>query len=115
MPWNTIKNEHDRWLPAVIACLILIGGALWAGSFLPTESSPPPTDVAKNESPAFTVQTFREWHGQVARFEGDSELPAEIYDVAVASLPDEIRAQLTAGIVANSEDELLLWIENLTS
>lgn len=114
MPWNRFKNEHDRWLPAVIACLILIGGALWAGSFLPTKSDTP-APILKNDAPTFTAQTLREWNGCVARFEANSEIPTEIYDVAVASLPEEIRTQLTQGIVLNSEEELLSWIENLTS
>ncbi len=114
MPWNRFKNEHDRWLPAVIACLILIGGALWAGSLLP-EKAEPPAEMSKQDTAVFTVQTLREWNGCVARFEGDSDTPTEIYDVAVSSLPEEIRAQLAQGIVMHSEEELLSWIENLTS
>lgn len=113
MPWNQFKNEHDRWLPAVIACLILIGGALWAGSFLPETSEPSP--LVKSEAAAFTTQTLREWNGCVARFEGDSDTPTEIYEVAVSSLPEDVRAQLAQGIVLSSEAELLSWIENLTS
>lgn len=114
MPWSNVKNEHDRWLPAVVACLILVGGALWAGSFLP-EKSDPPVPIVKNDAPVFTAQTLREWNGCVARFEGDSDTPSEIYDVAVVSLPEEIRVQLAQGIVLRSEEELLSWIENLTS
>ncbi len=114
MPWNNFKSEHDRWLPAVIACLILIGGALWAGSFLPKESKPP-VDLKESDTPVVTAQTLREYNGQVARFEEGNDTPLEVYDVAVASLPPEIQAELAEGIVVKGEEELLSWIENLTS
>ncbi len=114
MPWNNFKPEHDRWLPAVIACLILVGGALWAGSFLPKDTAPP-TEVKESDTPVFEAQTLREWDGRVARFGEGSDTPLEIYDVAVASLPPDVQAQLAQGIAVTGEEELLSWIENLTS
>jgi len=116
MPWNNFKKEHDRWLPAVIACLVLVGGALWAGSFIP-EKKPedPPAAPAEMTSPTFAPQTLRAWEGRLARFSGEGALPDEIYDVPIASLPAEIQDLLASGIVVENEEELLTWLENLTS
>lgn len=117
MPWNNFKKEHDRWLPAVVACLVLVGGALWAGSFLPapTKRESPPAVAQTTATTVFPRQILRNFDGKVARFTGDAAQPDEIYDVPVTSLPDEVQQQLLAGIVVANEQELLDWIENLTS
>ncbi len=114
MPSTSTKAKQDRWIPAVIAALVLIGVAIWGSLFLPTEEAPADTPRL-NPTTAFATQTLRSWDGRLARFEKNADTPAEVYDVAVASLPLDIRRQLENGIVVTSEDQLFSLLENLTS
>ncbi len=108
-----IKTDSlRRWLPAVAACGLLIGGAVWASTLLP---SPSPADRPPTAATAYPTQLLGIWEGRVARFEGDTATPAQVYDVAVATLPTEMQALLQAGIAVSSEAELTRWIDNLTT
>lgn len=115
MPHSKTKRKQDKWMPAVIASLILIGLAIWVSILLPTEDAPADNARVNESTAAFVTQTLGIWEGQLARFEGDGGQPAEIYDVAVASLPAEMQQQLESGIVVTSEEQLISLLENLTS
>lgn len=108
------KSAQDRWFVAVIAGLVFIGLAIWASVLVPMDKTP--VENTKNAGePAFVTQTLKEWDGKLARFVGDGSQPAEVYDVAVASLPAEAQQQLAGGIVVTSEEQLLSLLENFTS
>lgn len=114
MPWDNFKKEHDRWLVPVIACLVLVGATMWASVLIPEEQTPlsVPTEATQ---PTFPAQILKTWGGRLARFCADSDTPDEIYDVAVASLPAEVQAELAVGILVSSEEELVSLLENFTS
>ena len=117
MPRSSVKNNLDRFLPSVIACGVLIAAAIAARALLPMDSEPV-TDLPQERTPTTTAvfrQQLRIFEGRLARFVEGQALPEEIYDVAVASLPDEIRQQLTDGITVTSEEELYRLLENFTS
>ncbi len=120
MPRFTIKSSVDRYLPAVIAALVLIGVASWASLFVPfnTSSSDTDTDSPRNATttaPTFPVQTLKGWNGQVARFLDGEDQPTEIYDIPVASLPPEVQQELSLGITVTAEEDLLIILENFSS
>ena len=103
-------DTQRRMLPAVIACLILIGIAAWVSVLLPQESETDGTPVKQAEQ-----QILREWNGQVALFRGDAAEPTEVYEVTVAALPQEEQQRLQTGIVIDNEEMLAELIDNYTS
>ncbi len=103
-------EERNRLMPVLIACVLLIGVAAWVSTLLPADSAKKsmPTERAAQ-------QMLREWNGQVALFEGDSDEPTEVYEVTVAALPEEEQERLREGIVIESEETLALLLDNYTS
>ncbi len=103
-------SERDRrWMPALIAVFLLIGVAAWCSTFLPVEpsrSSAQPSEIPQ--------KILCAWNGNLALFEG-GDVPSEVYEVAIASLPTEERRRLEQGIVIESEEMLLELLENYTS
>lgn len=58
--------------------------------------------------------TIGEWEGQVAVFEGAQTRPMQVYDVAVSTLPEELRRQIARGVPAESEAQLSVLLEDYT-
>ena len=118
MPHSTVKNSRDRFLPAVIACGVLIAAAVTARVLLPMDTpagdTPQKKDTAATTAPQFQQQ-LKSFEGRLARFVDGRALPEEIYDVAIASLPAEIQQQLNDGILVHSEEELYQFLENFLS
>lgn len=114
MPKSPQKVSQSRYLPVVIACCLLIGGAMWASALLP-ESAPTADLPREGTAPATFSCTLKAWEGNLARFDGDAAAPAQVYDVAVATLPEEVQQALAAGVTLSSEEELAAWLENVTS
>lgn len=118
MPRFRIKSSVDRYLPAVIAALVLIGVASWASLLVPFDTPSSDTDTPRQvttTAPAFPVQTLKGWNGQVARFLDGEEQPTEIYDIPVSSLPTEVQQELSLGITVTTEEDLLNILENFSS
>ena len=118
MPRSTTKNTGDRFHPSVIACGILIVAAIIARVLLPMDGAPA-AETPQERTPTTTTTAFwqqlRAFEGRVARFADGQVRPEEIYDVAVASLPEEIQQQLATGSTVTSEEELYRLLENFTS
>ncbi len=116
MPRLKIYSPADRFLPAVIAALVLIGIACWVSIFVPFDT-PKDTDVPRDivTAPTFPVQTLKSWNGQLARFLNGEDQPTEIYDIPVASLPSDVQQELYLGITVTTEEELLTFLENFSS
>ena len=107
---ETRDEERKRLMPALIACVLLIGIAAWVSVLLPEDAD------TKNAPPERVVQqTLREWNGQIALFESVSDEPTEVYDVAIASLPEEEQQRLREGIVIEDEEMLISLLDNYTS
>ena len=58
--------------------------------------------------------TIGEWEGQVAVFEGDQRFPKQVFDVAVSTLPEELRQRLTEGVPAHNDAQLSVLLEDYT-
>lgn len=110
MKKETRAEERSRLMPVMIACVLLIGIAAWASTLLPRE--PDAKSVPKEQ---VAQQMLREWNGQIALFEGDSDEPAEVYEVTVGALPNEEQERLREGIVIESEEMLASLLDNYTS
>ena len=108
------KTKQDRFTPAVIACALLIGAAIFASLLWPAPS-PAPIENPAARAGAFSPQRFGVWEGQVARFEQGTDTPAEVYDTAVASLPPDIQARLEVGILVEDEETFNAWLDDLAS
>ena len=107
---ETRMDKQRRMLPAVIACLLLIGVAAWVSVLLPQDSK---TDSVPTKQT--TQQVLREWNGQIGLFQGDAPEPTQVYEVTVAALPEEEQQRLQAGIVIRDEEMLVELIDNYTS
>ncbi len=110
MQRETRAEERSRLMPVLIACVLLIGIAAWVSALLPVES-----DTKSVPTERAAQQMLREWNGQIALFEGDSDEPAEVYEVTVAALPEEEQERLREGIVIESEEALASLLDNYTS
>lgn len=113
MPKGKIKNKQDRWIPAVIACLVLVGAAIWASVLIPEQK--PEAELPRGADTTFDTQVLGQWEGKLARFTSHSDTPAQIYDVPIASLPEDVQQQLSQGITVTSEEQLVSLLENFTS
>lgn len=112
MPLKFTKTKITRWIPLLLACIPLLVLALWGRHFLQKEESSPRSSLSDTAPFSCVLKTYE---GKVARFEGDSATPTEIYDVTVATLPDNVQRQLAQGIPVESEDDLYTLLENFTS
>lgn len=110
MQRETRAEERSRLMPVLIACVLLIGVAAWASTLLPKKS-----DTKSVPTAQAAQQMLREWNGQIALFQGDSDEPAEVYEVTVAALPEEEQERLREGIVIESEEALASLLDNYTS
>lgn len=61
--------------------------------------------------PRYTIGV---WEGQVAVFEGKQPFPKQVFDVAVSTLPEELRQQLASGVPAHTEAQLSVLLEDYT-
>ena len=110
MQRETRAEERRRLMPVLIACVLLIGVAAWVSTLLPGKS-----DTKSVPTESETRQMLREWNGQIALFQGDSDEPAEVYEVPVAALPLEEQDRLREGIVIENEEMLVSLLDNYTS
>lgn len=110
---KTGKEQLAWWMPVMVACAVLIGGALWAGSLLPNDEG---TSVHTETTTSTTVflQILGERDGVLTRFAADGETVLETYDVPVSSLPVEEQDRLAAGIPVTDEAALSQWLEAYT-
>ena len=58
--------------------------------------------------------TIGDWEGQVAVFEGAHTHPMQVYDVAVSTLPEELRRRIARGVPAENEAQLSVLLEDYT-
>ena len=71
----------------------------------------PPAKADAAPKPAYTIG---EWKGQVAVFEGEQNYPKQVYDTAVGGLPPELQQRLREGVLAYSDAELSVLLEDYT-
>ena len=71
-----------------------------------------PAQSTAPETPAYTI---REYQGQVAVCEGDSDYPMQVFEAPVEALPPEEQEKLRAGIPAADRDRLSVLLEDYTS
>ncbi|MBE6806699.1 MAG: hypothetical protein E7527_01610 [Ruminococcaceae bacterium] len=65
--------------------------------------------------PAPPRYTIGVWEGQVAVFEGTQMTPTQVFDVAVSTLPEDLRRQIAQGVPAYNEAQLSVLLEDYTS
>ncbi len=105
-------ERNKRWFPVVIACVLLIGTAVWASALIPFE---------KQKTVEITTTTVSEYpqllcvkDGALVRVAADGETVLERYEVPPKSLPAEEQEALAAGIWVSDEVELSAILENYT-
>ena len=87
---------------AVIVLLVLVGAR---------SPAPAPTDP----SSALPRYTIGEYNGRLAVYTDGQELPREVYDVYLATLPEEEQLRLRAGIPVEDDVQLQQLLEDYTS
>ncbi len=92
------------WALAVSAVLVAIGMFLVVRFVLPQPAREP-------AAPRYTIGV---WEGQVAVFEGAQPFPKQVFDVAVSTLPEELRQKITEGVPAHNEAQLSVLLEDYT-
>ncbi len=99
-----------RSIAAVLITLTAIAVTVASGA----EKDTPKAVSNDSLAPEF-LYVVREYDGKVAVFTPDSELPEEIYETYVSSLPEIDREYLSKGIYIKTGTELEEIIEDLTS
>ncbi|HIU36438.1 MAG TPA: hypothetical protein IAC53_07540 [Candidatus Fimenecus excrementigallinarum] len=98
-------------LAVVCAIVLVVCGAafaLRAGD----GTAPLATEVQKAAAPKYI---FSQFEGRLALYERGSTMPTEIYDVYLRTLPQSEQERVTAGIPAETDEEILKIIEAYTS
>ncbi|MBQ8514271.1 MAG: hypothetical protein IJ496_02635 [Ruminococcus sp.] len=103
------------WMMLLTALVISV--VIAAGSMAASVTSPEP---AAEESAAATTQinvsyVLRAWDGHIGLFRGDSERPYQELDMPLTLLSDYDRKMVEAGITVETERELRMLVEDLTS
>ncbi|MBR2405558.1 MAG: hypothetical protein IKB04_00705 [Clostridia bacterium] len=112
---ESVKERNKRWFPVVVACIVLIGGAMWASALLPQQESREPTGVTGVVTDNGFPQLLRVREGVLELVAADGVTVLETYDVTVASLPIDEQERLAAGVAVSDEEELAALLENYTS
>ena len=114
MPNTTPSHKQDRWMPAVIAGFLLVGAAMWASALLPRGEATP-GEAPRDATATAAYETLGIWDGRLARFAPGQREPVQVYEVVIATLPEEAQQELANGIPLTSEELLLALLENYTS
>ncbi len=110
---ETKREKQKRWTPVWVACLLLIGVAAWTSTLLPQSDAKDEREAGVEEQAA--VPYLGIWEGKLARFDGVSTEPEEIYDVFVSSLPKEEQERLKNGVTWEDDEMLAMLIDGYTS
>ncbi len=113
-----------RQITGGVAAGLLFSSPMWMP--LPARSEPAPQPAAETTRPPDIATTTApvgtqpygyvgEWKGQLAVFFPGSDVPAEVYEVFIASLPPEEQARLRERIPADDETALARLLEDYTS
>ncbi len=99
----------NRWSGLLVAILITaILAAIWLCD------RPMSATANKSERTAVSEQLLGEWEGRLALFEGDDTLPAQVYDVWIATLPEAEQQKLKTGIPIRDDQTLWSLLEDYT-
>lgn len=97
----------NRWGGVIVAIVIVsMLAAIWIFDR--------PAAAEDTGRAAVTDQLLGEWEGRLALFEGDGVLPAQVYDVWIATLPEAEQQRLKAGIVIRDDQMLRSLLEDYT-
>lgn len=104
----------------IAAAAVMAGILIWMFQTAPSQQPPsssaaPATTVAPAPTTAYAAYTLGVWEGRLALFLPGSEAPDEVYDVFIASLPDEEQEKLTRGIPVPDQQTLERLLEDYTS
>ena len=98
----------------VIGCLSAVGTVAWVRVWTTRrESTPAPSPEVAEATVA--VMCLRAFEGRVALFVDGEDLPVEVYDVPIETLPPEEQQRLQNGIMIESEEMLWELLENYNS
>ena len=97
------------WRPLVWALVAAVAAMVILMVVVVRYVLPPPTHAAA--TPAYTIGV---WEGQVAVFEGADSYPKQVFDVAVSTLPEDLRRQVEQGVAAENEAQLSVLLEDYT-
>ena len=103
---------------AGLAVVLIICMLFWGFSRRPAaeESRAPVSSAAVEESvPAQPSRTLGVWEGKLALYLGVNPVPDEVFDVFIATLPEEEQERLRKGIPIANDTELALLLEDYTS
>ena len=85
----------------------------------PASSVPPASSSVGSVPPTSGVQgiphIITEWEGKLAVFVEGNSLPDEVFDVYIASFPEEEQTRLRQGIRVTDDIELARYLEDYTS
>lgn len=110
-----MKNTFKKLLLCFLAAAaVIMGGAAASNVSGDGESSAPRKNVslAAESVPDYCL---RDWQGYIAVFEGEGETPKTVTDIPTETLNNVDRQKLKTGIRAETREELLSLLEDLSS
>ena len=119
-----MNNNRLSWLAGVgaLSLLTIVCMLLWGfSSKEPDSSSSLPLSSSGTSSVAGVSETeglpriLSQWEGKLAVFLEGNPMPDEVFDVYIASFPEEEQIRLRQGIRVTNDTELARYLEDYTS
>ena len=110
-----MKNTFKKLLLCFLAASAVITGSAAAMSTGHSDGSntrPEKTDIAAASASDYCL---RDWQGYIAVFEGAGDTPKTVTEIPTETLNNVDRAKLKTGIRAETREELLSLLEDLSS
>ncbi|MGN0653784.1 MAG: BofC C-terminal domain-containing protein [Oscillospiraceae bacterium] len=106
-------NREKMTLICLASCAILSLSVMTVT--IAANNKKPEAKTISAETYRSEIYILREYNGKLAVFNGDDDVPSEIFDVYINSFGEVDRNALYKGITAYSEEELSRLIEDYTS
>lgn len=98
-----------------LGIVLLVAGIIGAIRLYRNAETPPESSREESQIMRDAGFVIGVWENKLAVFHAGSAEPMQIYDVYIASLPEEEQERLRAGVVAENAAALASFLEDYTS
>lgn len=105
--------KFEKWHLILISVCLLLSVFIIAISFWKTENKP----VAVENPPSIAESCYllKEYQGKIALYQPPFEVPEEVYDIYVDTLPSLDQERLSSGIQIDNPNELKDYLDDFDS
>lgn len=110
-----MKNTFKKLLLCFLAAAAVIMGSAAASNVSGDSENADARKIAGLAAESAPDYCLRDWQGYIAVFEGSAQTPNTVTDIPTETLNNVDRAKLRTGIRAETREELLSLLEDLSS